>query len=89
MPEHDKSDSKALPVTSSAEIRHLVGPVTDATVLTILECSVSAEDLEVAASYLQGEGNALDRAGHPMTGKVAQLYEILSSDELYANADER
>jgi hypothetical protein len=31
----------------------------------------------------------LDRAGHPMTGKVAQIHDILSSDALYANADER
>jgi hypothetical protein len=30
----------------------------------------------------------LDRAGHPMAGKVAQLYDILSSDALYANANE-
>jgi hypothetical protein len=78
-----------LPVTSSAEVRHLVGAVGDDTVLAILKCRPSVEDLEVAAAYAQGEGNAVDRAGHPMTGKVAQLYDILSSDALYANADER
>jgi hypothetical protein len=41
------------------------------------------------ASYLQGEGSALDRAGHPMIGKAAQLYDILNSDQLYANDVER
>jgi hypothetical protein len=45
------------------------------------------EDLEVAASYLLGEGSEVDRLGHPLTGKVAQLYEILSSDALYANGE--
>ena len=88
-PERKKGDLKVLPVASSAEIWHLVGPVSDATVLAILKCSASAEDLEVAASYVQGEGSALDRAGHRMIGQVAQLYDILSSDELYANADDR
>jgi hypothetical protein len=89
MPERKKSGSKVLPVTSSDEVRHLVGPVADETVLAILKCQASIEDLEVAASYIQGEGSTVDRAGHPMSGKVAQLYDILSSDSLYANANER
>jgi hypothetical protein len=89
MPERKKGDPKVLHVTSSDEVRHLVGAVADDTVLAILKCQASVEDLEVAAGYAQGEGSALDRAGHPMTGKVAQLYDILSSDALYANTDER
>jgi hypothetical protein len=89
MAEHQKGDSKVLPVTSSDEVRHLVGSVSDDTVLAILKCNASVEELEVVATYLQGEGSSVDRAGHPMIGKVAQLYDILSSDALYANADER
>jgi hypothetical protein len=89
MPERKKGNSRILPVASSDEVRHLVGPVADHTVLAILECQASVEDLEVAAGYVQGEGSALDRAGHAMASKVAQLYDILSSDDLYANADER
>jgi hypothetical protein len=58
-------------------------------VLTIQKCQASVDDLEVAAAYAQGEGSTLERAGHPMTGRVAQLYDILSSDAPYANADER
>jgi hypothetical protein len=42
------------------------------------------KDLELAASYLRGEGSEVDRLGHPLTRKVARLYEILSSDALYA-----
>ena len=89
MPERKKGDSRILAVTSSDEVRHLVGAVADETVLAILKCQASVEDLEVAASCVQGEGSALDRAGHRMIGKVAQLYDILSSDALYANAGER
>ncbi len=84
---YKKSDSKVMPVTSSAEVRHLVGPVADDTISAILKTGASVEDLEVAASYLQGEGNAVDRLGHPMSGKVAQLYDILTADELYANGE--
>ena len=87
MPGYRKGDSKVMPVTSSTEVRHLVGPVADDTILAILESGASLEELEVVASYLQGEGNEVDRLGHPMTGKVAQLYDILSADELYANSE--
>ena len=88
MPGYEKGDSKNPPLTSSTQVRHLVGPVTDDTILAILETGASVEELEVVTSYLQGEGNHVDRLGHPMTGKVAQLYDILAADALYAN-DER
>lgn len=87
MPRSKKGDSKVLAVTSSIEVRHVVGPVTDDTICAILEFEPSMENLEVAASYLRGEGSKVDRLGHPLNGKVAQLYEILSSDPLYANSE--
>jgi hypothetical protein len=87
MPRLTKGDSKVLPVTSSVEVRHVVGPVTDDTISAILKSEPSMEDLEVVASYLRGEGSEVDRLGHPLTGKAAQLYEILSSDALYANGE--
>jgi hypothetical protein len=79
----------AIPASvTSVEVRHLVGAVADATVAAILKCAPSQEELEVAASYLRGEGNEADRLGHPLTGKVAQLYDILSADALYADEEE-
>ena len=87
MPGSKKGDSKVLPVTSSIDVQHVVGPVTDDTICAILKFEPSIEDLEVAASYVRGEGSEVDRLGHPLTGKVAQLYEILSSDALYANGE--
>jgi ACT domain-containing protein len=88
MPKRSKRSSKVSSITS-ADVRYLVGPVTDDTVSAILKCGASVEDLEVAMSYVLGEGSAVDRLGHPMKGKVARLYDILSSDELYADAEER
>jgi hypothetical protein len=85
MPKRKTGDSKLLPVTSASEIRHLAGPVTDHTTAAILNMEPSIEDLEVAAAYARGEGDTVDRLGHAMTGKVSQLYAILTADELYAN----
>jgi hypothetical protein len=72
----------------AAEVRHAAGDVSDATVAAVLECAPSQEELEVAASYLRGEGSEVDRSGHPMGGKIAQVYDILSADALYADDEE-
>jgi hypothetical protein len=87
MPRSKKGDSKVLPVTTSIDVRRVLGPVADDTISAVLKFEPSMEDLEVAASYLRGQGSEVDRLGHPLTGKVAQLYEVLSSDALYANGE--
>jgi hypothetical protein len=68
-----KKSLKVRPVTSSVEVRHLIGAVTDDTIAAILRSGASIKELEVAASYVRGEGNHVDRLGHPMTGRVSQL----------------
>jgi hypothetical protein len=76
------------PPLTSADVRHAAGAVSDATVAAVLECAPSQEELEVAASYLRGEGSEVDRLGHPLAGKVAELYDILSADALFAEEEE-
>jgi hypothetical protein len=87
MPGSDAGNLGARPVTAS-DVRHLAGPVADATVSAVLKSEPSMEDLEVAASYLRGQGSEVDRLGHPMSGKVAQIYDILMSDALYAEEED-
>ncbi len=77
------------PALTSEEVRRLAGPVADHTVLAILETGASIMDLEVAVIYARGEGDYVDRAGHPLSGKAAQLSDILAKDELYAVSNER
>ena len=84
-----KGDSKEQPLISSDEIHQLAGPVADHTVIAILETGASIADLEVAVIYARGEGDYVDRLGHPLSGKVAQLSDILAKDELYAKNNER
>jgi hypothetical protein len=87
MPRPTKAALKAMRATAD-DVRHVVGPVTDDTVLAILKVEPTVEELEVTASYLRGEGSAVDRIGHPMTGRVAKLYDILRADALYADEEE-
>lgn len=84
-----KGDSKEQPLMSRDEIYELAGPVADHTVIAILETGASISDLEVAMVYARGEGDRVDRLGHPLSGKSAQLAEILAKDELYATNNER
>ncbi len=74
---------------SRDEIYQLAGPVADHTVIAILATGASIADLEVATVYARGEGDRVDRLGHPLSGKAAQLAEILAKDELYATDNER
>jgi hypothetical protein len=87
MREPGKAQAKVRPLTSE-EVRQLVGPVSDATLAAVLALQPSIEDLEVAVNYLEGEGSAMDRLGHSLTGKVAQLYDILSTDDVYVSPEE-
>jgi hypothetical protein len=87
MPSLAQGNSKNMPVTSAAEVRHLAGPLNDDVVAAVLKIGPSLEELEMAASYARGEGDLIDRAGHPLTGRLAQVYEILSAEA--ADEEER
>jgi len=76
-----KSDSQHVPVTEAAEVRHILGDVDDDVVAEILRLQPTLSELEIAATFLRGEGNEVDRLGHPLSGKAAQIFEILSSIE--------
>lgn len=82
-----KGDSKTVPVTTADEVRHVAGPLDDATVAAILKIEPSLEELEAAVRYALGEGDLVDRAGHPLSGRVAEVYELLSAEE--ADEEER
>jgi hypothetical protein len=83
-----KGDTGEQPL-SRDDIRQLAGPVADHTIIAILETEASIADLEIAAAYACGEGDYVDRLGHPLSGKAAQISDILAKDELYAVNNER
>jgi len=77
-----KSEGTDLPITTAKEVRQAVGDIDDETVARILRLQPSWSELEFAVTYSRGEGDQLARIGHPLTGKAAQLYEILRSLEV-------
>lgn len=78
-----RGNSKTMPITSAEEIRHMAGPVTDHTIAEILGLLPTAEELEVAVVYAQGEGDIAGTEGHELSGKPARIYEILARDDVY------
>jgi hypothetical protein len=83
MPRPVKGQSKSLPVTSGGEVRRLAGPVSEVTIAAILKAGATMQELEIAAAYASGDGE-WKSLGRPLSGKVAQLYDILTADDLYA-----
>jgi hypothetical protein len=81
MPDTFKSNSRNLPITSAAEVRHLLGPLTDAAVAEILRIGPSLEEVQVAARHMEGAGDLVDRSGHTLSGRAAKVYEILSAED--------
>ncbi len=68
-------------LASAEDVRRVAGPLNDGVVAEILRIGASLGELEIAARYLRGEGDIADRAGHPLSGRVARVYEILSAAE--------
>lgn len=64
-----------------AEIRSVIGDIDDAMAAAIEATGASVAELREAYLYAQGYGDVVDRSGHPLTGRVAEIYEILTADE--------
>jgi hypothetical protein len=87
MTERRKIEAKDTPLVAPDEVRRLVGDVDDATVSEILRLGPTFAELEQALTYAEGEGSLADRAGHPLSGRVAELYDILTADEQSAEPE--
>jgi hypothetical protein len=64
-----------------AEIRSIIGDIEDAKAAAIEATGASVAELREAYLYAQGYGDVVDRSGHPLMGRVAEIYEILTADE--------
>jgi len=82
MPRRNGRNTNVEPGLSAEAVRHLVGNVGNDTVRAILRRGVSAEELEIAAGCMLGE-DPFDLLATLLTGKIADLCEILEADEFY------
>ena len=73
--------SHRIPATQ-AEVLAVLGDLDDAKVVEILKWSPTVAELEEAAIWSAGDGDVLGKEGKPLTGIAAQVFEILTGDEL-------
>jgi hypothetical protein len=76
-----REDKPERAVVTLEELRNLVGHLDPATAVEILALEPTYAELEQAAMWLRGQGNLPDRAGHPLGGKAAAIYEMLATEE--------
>lgn len=66
---------------SHGELLRIVGDVDESKLLAILALRPTVAEVEAAALWAAGSGDVLGKAGHPLSGVVAEIYEILKADE--------
>jgi hypothetical protein len=61
------------------EVRRLCGELPDWKVAKIIASEANYQELETAALWAQGEDPGPDH--HPLEGRIAYLYEIITAEE--------
>lgn len=69
------------PPLTRDEVVQLCGDIPDGKVAAILKSGANAEELELALAWSYGESDVAGEARLPLTGRAAQVYEILVGDE--------
>jgi hypothetical protein len=77
-----------VPVTHE-DIQHLCGELADWKVARILASEATYEELKTAATWAGGQDDVIGPAGHPLAGRAAYLYEIITADEDIWGEDDR
>ncbi len=73
-------DARAI-LATLADVRRVVGDIDDGKALEILALQPTTEELEEAAMWALGNGDLLGKKGHPLSGKAAMLFDILTAEE--------
>ncbi len=72
---------------SRADIVQMAGDIGDAKVAAIEASGATLEQLEEAVAWARGLDQLMGKGGHPLSGIVGELHEILTADEAFS--DER
>jgi hypothetical protein len=80
--------SKDAPQTRPGKVTHedvarIAGPIEDERIVMILAAEPTAEELEEAVAWAAGEGDIVGKLERPLSGTVAELYAILTTDEAF------
>ena len=63
------------------ELIRVLGEIDEDMIIDILALKPTLDDLEQAAIWAAGDGDVLARQGHPLSGVVADIVDILTTDE--------
>lgn len=80
MTESDPNGAKA----TASDAVEILGPMPDARIAAILATGATVEQLEEAAAWATGESDVMGDMRRPVSGPVAEVYEILTADEAFA-----
>ena len=70
-------DAAAMP----DDLLRIVGDLDERKAIEILALHPTAAEIEEAAMWAAGDGDVLAKAGRPLTGIAAEIFDILSADE--------
>ncbi len=73
--------SAAVSRLSRREILDVAGNIEDAKVAAIERSGATIEQLEEAVAWASGLSGVMSKERHPLSGVVADVYEILTADE--------
>jgi len=65
---------------TATDVRHLCGEILDWKLGAILELNPTTEDVAAAVAWAGGH-DELGEEGHPLEGRAAQVYDVLTADE--------
>jgi hypothetical protein len=63
------------------DVKRILGDIEASKVIEVLSLKPTVAELEEAAVWASGNGDVLAKGGHPQTGMVAQIVDILTADE--------
>ena len=69
------------PSLTLQDVKDVVGDLDDAKIAAIVATGANAEQLEEAMAWAAGESDVMGDLERPLTGAVAELYDILMTGE--------
>jgi hypothetical protein len=67
-------------LATGRDIARLLGDLSESKALAILALRPSVNDLEQAMLWVDGDGDVLDKRGHPLAGTAAAVFDIITAD---------
>jgi hypothetical protein len=78
---HRPDDARAAQTATSEDAKRLLGDTDARKIAEVLALQPTVAELEQAAIWHWGEGDLLGKTGHRLSGKAAQIFEILAADD--------